>query len=196
MQFLVRLYDKTLIWSQHPAAPKYLAAVSFVEASVFPIPPYFMLAPMALARPDLALRFALIATVFSVLGGILGYALGYVLFNPVILPLLNFFGYIDAYNLVTAKFTAHSFWAVLVLGFMPIPYKIVAIAAGVMNVALLPFIAASIIGRGVKFYTVSLIVKFGGVKMEQYIRSIIAKAGLLVAVCISGVLGLKVCGVF
>jgi membrane protein YqaA with SNARE-associated domain len=196
MQWLVKIYDKTLVWSQHQHAPRYLAAVSFVESSVFPIPPYFMLAPMALAKPNKALQYALIATVASVLGGLLGYLLGYYVFVPVVLPVINFFGLMDSYVLVAQRFHDQSFWAVffaiLVAGVMPIPYKIIAIGAGVMQVAVIPFVLASIIGRGLKFYLVSVLIKFGGVKMEQQIRQLIEKLGLILVCIALAVLGLKI----
>jgi len=179
MQWLVNLYDKTLVWSQHKYAPRYLAAVSFVESSVFPIPPYFMLAPMALAKPDKALRYAFIATTASVLGGLVGYLLGYLVFTPVVLPIIELMGYTESYALVTQRFQEQGFIAILLAGFMPIPFKLVAIGAGVMHVPLGEFFLASIFGRGIKFYLVSVLIKLGGAKMEQRFRQIIAKLGVV-----------------
>ncbi len=196
MKILVKLYDQTLLWAQHRYAPRYLAAVSFVEASVFPIPPYFMLAPMALAKPDRAWSFAAIATVASVLGGLLGYLLGYLVFYPLVLPLLKYFGYSELYYSVTERFQAESFWALLIAGFMPVPFKLIAIAAGFMKLQLPTFVLASILGRGVKFFAVVCLIKLGGKKIEQQIRHIIANLSwaLLVIACI--ILGLKLFKVF
>lgn len=192
MQFLVKLYDKTIQWSRHRHAERYLAAVSFIEASVFPIPPYFMLAPMAIARPDRAMRYAAVATVCSVLGGLLGYLLGYFVFQPIVLPVIEYFGYEQAYDVITARFQEHSFLAILLAGFLPIPFKLIAIAAGFMHVPVGLFMLAAVFGRGVKFFAVAAIVKFGGVNMESHIRDMIAKAGLVFVIMVFGFLGYKV----
>ncbi len=177
MKWLVRLYDRTLVWSQHRYAPHYLAAVSFVEASVFPIPPYFMLAPMSLARPHKAFNYALIATLASVFGGLLGYLLGYLVFNPLVLPLIDSFGYMSKYQHVNEMLQEHGFIAVLIAGFMPIPYKLIAIAAGFANLPIAGFFLASLAGRGVKFFAVALLIKAGGDRMEQHVRLMLEKLG-------------------
>jgi len=192
MQWLVKLYDQTLIWSQHRHAPRYLAAVSFVEASIFPIPPYFMLAPMAIARPNRALRFALIATVASVLGGLVGYLLGYYVFNPLVLPIIKFFGYGESYLLVTQRLQESGFLAILIAGFMPVPFKIIAIGAGVMQVPVMEFLLASVFGRGLKFYLVAVLIKLGGTQMEYHIRRAIEKSGLILMAAVVLVLVLKI----
>jgi membrane protein YqaA with SNARE-associated domain len=179
MQWLLKLYDKTLVWSHHRHAARYLAAVSFVEASVFPIPPYFMLAPMALAKPDKAMNYALLATVASVCGGVLGYCLGYLLFHPVVLPILKLLGYTESYDLIAAHLQSKGFWAVLVAGFMPIPYKLVAIGAGVVEIPLLSFVTASIFGRALKFFAVAGLIKIGGQQMDQMVRRVIPKFSLI-----------------
>ena len=191
MKFLVKLYDKSLIWSQHQYAPRYLAAVSFVEASFFPIPPYFMLAPMSLAKPKKALNYALIATLASVAGGVLGYILGYLIFYPVILPFLEFMGYATKVANVAEKFRQNEFWMILAAGLIPIPYKLIAISAGFMHAALLPFLLASLIGRGLKFFLLAAVIKIGGVDMEQKIRRSIERFGLFLLAIIGLILGLK-----
>ena len=192
MQWLVKLYDRTLIWSQHKNAPRYLAAVSFVEASVFPIPPYFMLAPMALSKPDKALQYAFIATTASVLGGVLGYLLGYLVFNPVVLPVLEYLGHVQNYELITQQLQAKGFWAVLIAGFTPIPYKLVAIGAGVMRIPIQEFLFASIFGRGLKFFLVAVVIRAGGLQMEQRVRQMIPKFGLIFISLVFFVLALKI----
>jgi membrane protein YqaA with SNARE-associated domain len=182
MRWMVKLYDKSLQWSQHAHAPRYLAAVSFVEASVFPIPPYFMLAPMAIAQPSKAYRYALIATFASVFGGLLGYLLGYSVFKAIALPFIEMFGYTAAYERVLQLFQDRGFVAVLLAGFTPLPFKLVAIGAGFVEIPIASFFVASILGRGLKFFAVALVIKAGGIKMEQHIRLIIQKFGL---VCLS-----------
>lgn len=179
MKLLVKLYDKSLQWSQHPLAPRYLAAVCFVEASVFPIPPYVMLAPMALAKPERAQRYALIATLFSVLGGVLGYFLGKLLFTPLVLPVLEYFHYVEKYQQAVSQLQTYGFWAVLIAGFMPIPFKFIAISAGCLRIPLLPFLIGSLFGRGTKFFALALIIKFGGTKLEQKLRLALEKVGLV-----------------
>jgi len=192
MKLLVKLYDKSLIWSHNKHASKYLAVVSFVDASVFPISPYFMLAPMFLAKPNKAIQYAFIASVFSVAGGVLGYLLGYLVFNPIVLPIIKFMGYTQQFSDVAARFQQNEFWTTIVAGFMPIPYKFVAISAGLMQASLLPFIAASIISRAIKFFFFAWLIKIGGPKMESKIRLGIEKFGLILIVLLSVVLCLKI----
>lgn len=180
MKWMVSLYDKMLEWSHHKHAARYLAAVSFVEASAFPIPPYFMLAPMALARPKKAYKFALIATIASVLGGVLGYFLGYLLFKPVILPMIHYFGYEAAYQRVLEMFQEHGFLALLILGITPMPYKLVAIGSGFLSVSLPLFILVSIFSRATKFFAVAFVVRTGGTKMENHLRLMIEKIGIFI----------------
>ncbi len=179
MRWLVKLYDKSLQWSQRKDAPYYLAAVSFVEASVFPIPPYFMLAPMAIAQPKNAYRYALIATVASVFGGLLGYLIGYSVFKVIALPLIEFFGYAAKYERVLVLFQDRGFMAVFIAGFTPLPFKLVAIGAGFVEIPVASFFVASILGRALKFFTVAFLVRAGGVKMEQHIRTVLQKFGLI-----------------
>lgn len=196
MRWLVKLYDKSLLWSQHVHAPRYLAAVSFVEASVFPIPPYFMLAPMAIAKPSKAYHYALIATLASVLGGVLGYMLGYWVFKPVALPIIDFMGYNATYQKVLELFQDKGFVAILIAGFTPLPFKLVAIGAGFVEVPLAAFFVASVFGRGLKFFAVALLVRVGGDKMAQRVRILIEKMGLIFLCIAAVIVGLKFLKVF
>lgn len=186
MRWMVKLYDKAIEWSQHPHAARYLAAVSFVDASFFPIAPFFMFVPMAVAKPNKAWHYALIATVASVVGGMLGYCLGYFLFNPLILPMINYFGYEASYQNVLQQFQAHGLLALLLLGMTPMPFKLIAIGAGFLMLPFHIFVMVSLLSRGIKFFAISLIVKIGGANIEQHIRTGIEKLGL---VC------LGICGV-
>ena len=127
---LQRLYDKVIALSESPKALPTLAAVSFAESSFFPIPPDVVLVPMALAQPHKARLYALVCTVSSVLGGMLGYAIGAFLFDTVGHWLISAYGYgegIDAFRAAYAKWGA---WIILIKGMTPIPYKIVTIASG------------------------------------------------------------------
>jgi membrane protein YqaA with SNARE-associated domain len=164
-----KLYDKALNWSRHRHATKYLCALSFSESSFFPIPPDVMLAPMALARPEKAFRFAMLTTIFSVLGGMLGYGIGFFLFDS-ISPWLQGTHYWEKYLLAENWFKDWGFWAIFVAGFSPIPYKVFTIAAGALQMMFLPFVLASIVGRGARFFVISLLLAAGGEKLESKLR--------------------------
>lgn len=186
---LVKLYDQVLTWAEHRHAPHYLAAVSFIESSFFPIPPDVMLAPMSLAKPKRAFWFAFIATIGSVIGGLAGYLIGYLAFEPIVQPFLVNFGYLDLYHKVLTWFDLWGFWLMLVAGFSPIPYKLFTIGAGVLHYNLLIFTIGSIIGRAGRFYLVSGLIRWGGESMASKLRNVIDKSGwILVAVVAIGLL--------
>ena len=174
-----------MTWSLHRHAPWYLGIVSFTESSFFVIPPDVMLAPMALAKPEKAWRYALITTVLSVLGGILGYLIGYLAFDWVA-PILTDLGQWHHYETAQSWFADMGFWAVLLAGFTPIPYKIFTIAAGALFMPMLPFIAASLLGRGARFFLVAGLMKFGGAKMDDLMRKYLDKVGWLLALAVIG----------
>lgn len=169
------LYDRVMRWSRHRHAEWYLGAMSFAESSFFPIPVDVMLAPMCLAQPQRAWRFALNATVLSVLGGLAGYAIGYLTFEA-IEPWLRDSRYWEPYLTARAWFDDYGMLAVFVAGFSPIPYKVFTIAAGVAALSLPGFFAASLIGRGARFFLVAAFVRYAGVRLEarliQYIERI------------------------
>lgn len=167
--FFSRFLDRVLVWSKHPRAPWYLGALSFAESSFFPIPPDVMLAPMVLAQREQAWRLALLTTISSVLGGFAGFAIGAVAIDWVT-PLLERLGYIPQFVRAQQWFTDWGFWAVLAAGFSPIPYKIFTIAAGAMSMLLLPFAAASIVGRGARFFLVAALIFWGGEPFERNLR--------------------------
>lgn len=184
-----KLYDRVILWSKHRHAVKYLFALSFAESSFFPVPPDVMLAPMALAQPNKALRFALWTTFASVLGGMLGYGIGYFLFEH-IEPWLKTTHYWDGYQTATTWFNDWGFWAVFVAGFSPIPYKVFTIAAGALNMLFAPFVLASLIGRGGRFFLVALLLAAGGEKLESKLREYMDRIGwgLVVVVVIGGLI--------
>jgi membrane protein YqaA with SNARE-associated domain len=166
-------------WAKHPHAAYYLAGISFVESSVFPIPPDCMLIPMSLTHPEKAWRYALITMIASVCGGMLGYALGFYFFETIGLPIVQFFGYEQTYVTVVNWFQKYGFWAVLLAGFTPIPYKLFTIGAGVSQMAFLPFVLASIIGRGARFFLVAGIVSKVGKKYEPLLLKYMDRLGWL-----------------
>jgi len=170
------LYSKTMQWAAHKHAEKYLAFISFIESIFFPIPTALMLAPMAVAKPERAVRLAILATLTSVAGGILGYFVG-VFAIDLVEPLLVKVGYIDKYNIAVSWFTEWGFWAVMVAGFSPIPFKLFTLSAGALNMALLPFIFAAFIGRCAHFFMVSLLMAWAGPKLEPTVRKYIEWIG-------------------
>ncbi len=172
------LYDRVMRWSQHPRAPLYLAGLSFAESSFFPVPPDVMLAPMALADPPRAWRFATITTLASVLGGILGYLIGLLAFDAVE-PFIRESGYHASYLRAVAWFDVWGFWAVFLAGFSPIPYKVFTITAGVISMAFAPFVLASLVGRGARFFLVAGLMAWGGERMERTLRKYIDTVGWL-----------------
>jgi membrane protein YqaA with SNARE-associated domain len=169
MRLFGPLYDRVLGWAAHPRARWYLGGLSFAESSFFPIPPDVMLAPMALARPVDAWRLALLTTLTSVAGGVLGYLIGYFALD-LVEPWLMSAGYWDGYLQVRGWFQTWGFWAVLAAGFSPIPYKLFTIAAGALGMFLPVFVLASIIGRGGRFFLVAGLIRWGGAPMEARLR--------------------------
>lgn len=170
------LYEHVLRWSRHRHAERYLGVMSFAESSFFPIPVDVMLAPMCLADRERWIRFATIATVFSVLGGLAGYGMGYVLFDA-IEPWLRESHYWGAFETSRRWLDDYGVLVVFVAGFSPIPYKIFTIAAGVAALSLPGFFIASLIGRAARFFLVAGLVKAGGQRFEDTLSKHIERAG-------------------
>ncbi len=170
------LYNKTMQLAGHPHAERYLAGISIIESIFFPIPTALMVAPMAVARPNRAVQIALIATLTSAFGGIFGYLLGMFAIE-MIEPLIQSAGYGEKYLTAQEWFARWGFWAVVIAGFTPIPFKMFTISAGALNMALLPFIGAALIGRGAHFFLVSLLMAWAGPKMEPVVRKYIEWLG-------------------
>ena len=165
------LYKKCLNLAAHKSSKYYLALVSFAESSFFPIPPDVMVIPMVISKKNEFIKIFLITTIFSVLGGILGYFLGAFFFD-IGLQVMNFYGYEDKLNdLKNNLVNSDSFYAWLgilfLAGFTPLPYKVFTIASGLIGFNLLIFILISLISRGLRFFIVSyLSYKFGDLFTE------------------------------
>jgi|TARA_R100001530_G_scaffold52790_2_gene38983 membrane protein YqaA with SNARE-associated domain len=171
------LYDKVLSWAQHPRANVILGLLSFAESVIFPIPPDVMLAPMAMTQPQKAWRLAFLTTVTSVAGGILGYFLGYWAYESLVLPAVETLGYQDKLLTVQGWFADWGVWIVFIAGFSPIPYKLFTVTAGVMQIAFFPFVIASAISRGMRFYLVAWLLRTGGPEMGVKLREYVDRIG-------------------
>jgi membrane protein YqaA with SNARE-associated domain len=183
MRLFTGLYDKCMAWARHRHAAWYLSGLSFAESSFFPIPPDVMLAPMSMAQPDRARFFALITTVASVTGGLFGYLIGYFAFEA-IAPWLQETHYWERYLTGREWFEEWGFWAILIAGFSPIPYKVFTIAAGTLSMNLPMFIVGSIIGRGGRFYLVATLLAWGGPEMEAGLRKYVERIGWLLVIAV------------
>ncbi len=183
---LRRLYDWVMGLAASRHAPVSLFAVSFAESSFFPIPPDVMLAPMCLAKPEKAWRYALICTIASVLGGILGYAIGYFLrdFGLWIMAATGHSGGLEQFQCWYGKYGV---WVILAKGLTPIPYKLVTIASGLAAFSFPMFIAASALTRGARFFLVAFIVKkFGPALLPVVERRLALFTGILIALIVIG----------
>ncbi|EAR29746.1 hypothetical protein PTD2_13039 [Pseudoalteromonas tunicata D2] len=177
LKLFTKLYDMALKWARHRHAVRYLSGMSFAESVFFPIPPDVMLAPMALAKPEKAWHYAFYTTVASTIGGIVGYLLGYSLFDPLVQPIITDFGYQDKFDHALSWFKDYGVWVVFLAGFSPIPYKVFTLGAGVMQMAFFPFVLASVVGRGARFFLVAALMKWGGAKMEANLRQYVEWLG-------------------
>jgi len=186
MKIFSGLYHKVMAWSRHRLATYWLALVSFTESSFFIIPPDVMLAPMTLAKPHKAWFYAGLTTVMSVLGGLLGYLIGLYAID-FILPWLTDLGYMPKYELAQAWFEKWGFWAILMAGFTPIPYKVFTVAAGAASMALIPFIFGSIVGRGLRFFLVAGLMRWGGADLEKQLSLWVDRLGWAMVVIIVAV---------
>ena len=157
-----RLYDWTLSLAEHRHALWVLALVSFLESSMFPIPPDIIMIPMIIARPNRAFVIAGVALAASVLGGLLGYAIGALAFETLGQPILQSLGKADSMAEFATRFNDLGFWAVLAAGITPFPYKVITIMSGWTGMPLATFIMTSILARGLRFFLVALLLwKFG-----------------------------------
>lgn len=176
MKLFSSLYEKTMQWSRHRHAPWYLGGLSFAESSFFPIPPDVMLAPMSMAKPEKAMWLALLTTLTSVAGGVLGYMIGLWGFD-LIEAWLAQSHYQPKFVQAQEWFTEWGVWAIFIAGFSPIPYKIFTITAGVLSMAFLPFVIASFLGRGARFFLVAKLMAWGGPAMEQTLSKWVDRIG-------------------
>ncbi|ABY29137.1 MAG: YqaA family protein [Methylobacteriaceae bacterium] len=188
-----RLYEWILALAAKPSAPWALGAVAFAESSFFPVPPDAMMVPMAVSRPDRVWLYATIATVASVLGGLLGYAIGALLFDSVGLWLFNLYGLADKAETFQASYATYGHWVILLKGLTPIPYKLVTITSGFAHYSLFWFMLLSVITRGARFFLLAWLLGRYGIGIRAVLdRHLNVVAGLFAAVVILGFVAFKV----
>ncbi|MEO0820405.1 MAG: YqaA family protein [Pseudomonadota bacterium] len=167
---LRKLYDWTMDQAERPYAIWVLAFVSFIESSVFPIPPDVLLIPMVLAAPHKAWRIALVCTLASVAGGLAGYGLGALAFEGIGRPVLDFYGKMEAFAEFQERFREWGAWIVFGAGVTPFPYKVITIASGTVQLDLVVFTVASILARGLRFFLVAALLKYIGPPVRGFIE--------------------------
>ena len=173
-----RLYDWTMSLAATRHAEKGLASVSFLESSVFPIPPDVLLIPMVIANRDKWVRIALICTLFSVLGAFLGYFIGAFLYETIGKTVLEFYGKADSFDKISQWYNTHGGWGVLFAAVTPFPYKVLTIFSGATGLNLITFAIVSIIGRAARFFLVAYLLRKFGEPIRLFIEKYL---GLLFA---------------
>ena len=171
-----RLYDATMLWVKSKHAVSILSTVSFIESFIFPIPPDLLLIPMSISSPKKAYYFAMLTTIFSVFGGVIGYLVG-VYLSDLFLSSLGWIFDENSVEITTAWMTEWGVMVVLISGFSPIPYKIFTIASGVTGLAFIPFLIASFLGRGMRFFLIGFIISQGGDNLEKRLRKYVEVIG-------------------
>jgi membrane protein YqaA with SNARE-associated domain len=175
---LRRLYDWTLSLAARKTAEVWLAVIAFIESSFFLIPADVLFLPMVLARRDRAWRHAMIATVFSCLGGILGWLIGYYAYEAVAKPVLEFYGKLDTFEALRGSSNADTILLMLVtsgLAHLP-PIKVVTILSGAAAINIWVFIASCIVARGARFFFLAWLLRKYGAPIQEFIEK---RLGLL-----------------
>jgi membrane protein YqaA with SNARE-associated domain len=194
---LRRLYDWTLSLAARKSAEIWLAVIAFVESSVFLVPADVLFLPMALARPQRAYRYAFVATLFSVLGGIAGYFLGYFAYEAVAKPVLQFYGKFEQFEAMRACASEQTLLVLLTtsgLAHLP-PIKIVTILAGVAQISFGFFVLSCVIARGARFFALAWALRRWGEPIKGFIETRLGLiAGLAAALLIGLYLGFKLLG--
>ena len=180
------LYDWTMNLAASRHAAGALAAVSFIESSIFPIPPDTLLIPMVLAERAKAWWYAFLCTLTSVLGGLAGYAIGFFLFEAVAEPLLDFYGYASRFEQFAETYNDWGAWAVLIAGVTPFPFKVITIASGATKLSLPIFIIASLIARSIRFFAVAGLLYVFGPPIRTFIEK---RLGLVFTIALGVLIG-------
>ena len=191
MKILRYLYKWTMELAKNPKAIWFLGFVSFIEAIFFPIPPDVLLIPMILANINKAWLYALVATVASVTGGLLGYILGFIAYEQIAEPLLIALGKEASMSLFANSINQNGFVIVLTAGVSPIPFKVVSIMSGFTKMQLSLFILSALLGRAIRFFIVATLLKYYGEKIKNFLEKYLGWLFLIfVILLVAGTLGL------
>jgi len=180
-----KLFDKCVDWAGRKYANFALAVVSFIESSFFPVPPDVMIIPMVIAKKQHFIKIALIATIFSVLGGLFGYLIGYIFFNEIGFKIFQFYGYENVYvlkEMFSTKEGMFSWFGLLfVAGFTPLPFKILTITSGFIHYNIFVFILTCVFTRGLRFLLVAFLTNKFGSKISPFLEKKAGKWTLIIA---------------
>lgn len=189
---LKRFYNRVIHLAASDRAPLWLAVIAFAESSFFPIPPDVLLVPMAIARPERAWWLALVCTVASVAGAMLGYLIGYAFFDYVAKPILAFYHYSDSFETFRVRFAENGVYLILLKGLLPIPFKIVTIASGLSSVYFPAFVAACVVTRGARFFLLAALIRRFGAPVRTFIEERLVLVTSLVAMgIVAGFLAIR-----
>jgi len=162
MNLFRKLYDWTLEKSKHPKAPWFLAIISFFESFLFPIPPDIILIPMIIAKRKKVWAYAIICTLCSVIGGIIGYFIGYFFYNSIGVLIVSYYALDNQFSNFESYYNNWGVWIVLGAGFTPFPFKFITIASGLFALNLPLFIVVSFLARGFRFFLIAGLLKLFG----------------------------------
>ncbi len=167
---LRRLYDWVLHWAETPYGTWALFALAFCESSFFPIPPDVLLITLSVVLPKKSLRYALVCSVGSILGGCFGYLIGWQFMATVGDAIIRFYGLTDKYEYIQQLYSLYDAWVVGIAGFTPIPYKVFTITAGAFRINFIVFLLASAVSRSARFFIVGGLIYLFGPKIHSFIE--------------------------
>ncbi len=167
---LRRLYGWVLSWAEKKHGPQALSAISFAEASFFPVPPDPLLMALCLGKPEKSYLFGFYCSLFSVLGALAGYIIGYGLWEIVDSFFLSHIITLEQFELLDGKYNENAFGAIVLAGFTPIPFKAFTVTSGAFKVDILTFITACILGRTARFMVIASLLSFFGERMKLIIE--------------------------
>ena len=189
-----KLYNWVLSWAHSPYGVLALFILAFCESSFFPIPPDVLLIALCVSIPKRSFSFALICSIGSVMGGLLGYYIGFAFMSSVGTPILEFYHLTAQFDKLQAVYNQYDAWAIAIAGFTPIPYKVFTISAGAFHINLLVFTIASLISRSARFFILGTLIYFFGEKIQSFIdRYFNILSIVFVVALIGGFLMIKFC---
>lgn len=186
MRLLRTLYDWTMAKAAHPHAVWWLAFFCFIEASFFPIPPHPLLGLMCLAEPKKAIKFAVIATIFSVLGALFGYVIGWGLYDTIGQPLLALLGLTESFPVAACYLREYDWEAIVIAGATPVPFKLLTITSGFIGMNLITFTLASLAARSLIFITVGILFRLFGAPIKAIIDKYLGTVTALFVILVIG----------